>query len=90
MDTNNIVDFPATEGDTALQIARALVDYVKNRPNAHVISIVSDPEESTITMGWSKIDAAHMLLMLHFANMKWEQSTFAPYLSTDDDPSDAG
>lgn len=76
-DTSNVFEFPSTdEGQTPLQVARALVDYVKARPGSHVLAIVSDPDEGSITMGWSKMDAAHMCMMLAFGRLKWEKSTF--------------
>lgn len=76
-DTSNVFEFPTDQGgQTPLQIARALVDYVKDRPKANIVCIVSDPEEGSITMGWSKMEAAQLLLLIHFAKFKWERATF--------------
>lgn len=76
-DTSNVFEFPVNnEGQTPLQVARALVEYIKDRPNAHVMAVVSNPEDASITMGWSKMDAAHLLMMIRFADFKWEKATF--------------
>ena len=74
---DNIFDLPVKDGgSTPLQTARALLDYVKDRPNSKVIAIVVDEGDSSITMGWSHMSSAEMSLMLRFANFKWEKTTF--------------
>lgn len=76
-DTSNIFTLPVKEdGQAPLQIARALVDYISERKNAKVIAIVMDDDDSSITMGWSKMDSATLALMLNFAKYKWERTVF--------------
>lgn len=77
MTKDNVFDFPVSlEGSTPLQIARSFLEYIKDKPKAKVIIVIKDDEDSTVSMGWSKMDAGEMSLMLRFANFKWERATF--------------
>lgn len=76
-DTSNVVDMPIPSGNsTPLQLSRALLDYIKDKPEAKIIAIVLDPADSSITMGWSTMQSDTMCMMLHFSMFKWEKATF--------------
>jgi hypothetical protein len=77
MTKDNVIAFPKVfSNSTALGIAEALADYVKDKPNAKIVVIINDIANEEITMGWNPMDAGELSLMLRFANYKWEQQTF--------------
>lgn len=73
---SNIIELLSNGQMTPLSTAKSLLEYIKDNPGSHVMAVVHDPEDGTITMGWSKMDSAVMSLMIHFARYKWEKSTF--------------
>lgn len=91
MSDDNLIQFPKMfRGDSARSIADALSDFVKERDNARVLVIISDPDEDLLSIGWTPMDASDMLLMLKFAEYKWTNRTFGSegnqglYNETDD------
>lgn len=76
-DTSNVFELPvASGGSTPLEVSRALVDYIKDKPRSRVIAIVMDPDDSSITMGWSQMDSGDMALMLNYSMFRWQNATF--------------
>ena len=76
MSGGKVFDLPTNGQMTPLSTARALLEYVKDKPNACVLAVVQDPDDGSITMGWSKMDSAEMSLILHYARWRWEKATF--------------
>lgn len=76
----NVIDFPKMfKGSTPQGIAEALLDYVKDKPDAKMIVIIKDDyedNEGELTMGWTPMDAAEMILMIRYAEYKWLRRTF--------------
>lgn len=74
--TSNVVELLSNGQMTPLSTAKSLLEYIKDHPGDHVLAVVYDKDKGTISMGWSKMDAESMSMMLHYARWRWEQATF--------------
>jgi hypothetical protein len=76
MASGNVFELPTNGQLTPLATARSLVEYVKEKPNAKIMCVVQDPDDSSITMAWSAMDASDLCLMLTYSRWRWEKATF--------------
>ena len=84
---SNVINFPKIfDANTAVGVADALRDFVKDKPNAQLIVLIKHDEEDMLSMGWNPMPAADMALMLKFAEYKYMNKTFGyQYVEEDDE-----
>lgn len=74
---SNVIAFPEIfDSETAIGTARALVDYVKDKPKAKLLVIIKDDDSDQISVGWNHMTSSDMLFMIEFAKHRWWEKTF--------------
>ena len=74
---SNVIEFPKIfDVETPQGVAKALGEYIKDRPSMKLLVILKDEEAQELNIGFSKMEMQELIFMIEFARNKWSQLAF--------------